>query len=120
MEVERLQETMTLKVHFQSLSPSLSLSFTSFGVTSFGVTCLKVTCWTAPPKQCILARSALECIVLKMSCFLCKPSSMLGVYYLISKTRSREQGVGISFLRRFNVTLKSLHHIRLKNDYSTI
>ena len=52
MEVERLHETMTLKVHFiTSLSPSLS--FTSFGVTSFSVTCLQVTCWTAPPKQCI-------------------------------------------------------------------
>ena len=55
MEVERLQETMVLNVHFIT---SLSLSFTSFEVTSFGVTCLKVTCWTAPPKQCILARGA--------------------------------------------------------------
>ena len=30
--------------------------------------------------------------------------------YLISKTRSREQGVGISYFRTLNVTLKSLHH----------
>ena len=32
--------------------------------------------------------------------------------YLIPKTRSREQGVGISCLRMLNVTLKSLHYIR--------
>ena len=55
MEVERLHETMTLKVHFIT---SLSLSLTSFSVTSFSITCLRVTCWTAPPKQCILARGA--------------------------------------------------------------